>query len=33
VDAGEIAPATSISFQILLAAAPPFQIIPMGGPT
>jgi hypothetical protein len=33
VGAGEIAPETSISFQIPLAAAPAFHIIPVGGPS
>jgi hypothetical protein len=33
VGAGEIAPETSISFQIPLAAAPVFHIIPVGGPS
>ena len=33
VGAGEIVPETSISFQIPLAAAPAFHIIPVGGPS
>jgi hypothetical protein len=33
VGAGEIAPETSISFQIPLAAAPALHIIPVGGPS
>jgi hypothetical protein len=33
VDPGEIAPETSISFQIPLAAAPALHIIPVGGPS
>jgi len=33
VDPGEIAPETSISFQIPLAAAPAFHIISIGGPS
>jgi hypothetical protein len=33
VGAGEIAPETSISFPIPLAAAPAFHIIPVGGPS
>ena len=33
VGAGEIAPETSISFQIPLAAAPAFHIVPVGGPS
>jgi hypothetical protein len=33
VGPGEIAPETSISFQIPLAAAPAFHIIPVGGPS